>query len=80
MEHKSHLTKYSYIIINIQTGKPIPQDEPVFVLRAQDKLAGMTLEGYADCLEEYGASEEAVKHVREHAAEMEAWPVKKMPD
>lgn len=36
----------------------IPEDEPIFILRAQDMAALQTLDGYADEAVECGASDE----------------------
>lgn len=35
-------------ICNIATGKPIPDDEPIFILRAKDHSSVSLLETYAD--------------------------------
>ncbi len=42
--------KYDFrdgMIVNRETGEPIPPDEPVFVLRAKDKFARIALQAYA---------------------------------
>jgi hypothetical protein len=57
----------------------IPEDEPVFLLRAQDKLAWHVVKIYAFCAELAGATELAAL-VKEHARRMKEWPVKKTPD
>ena len=57
----------------------IPEDEPVFLLRAQDKLAWHIVKIYAFCAELIGQTTLA-KVAREHAERMKAWPVKKIPD
>jgi len=57
----------------------IPEDEPVFLLRAQDKLAWHVVKIYAFCAELLGQHELA-DLVREHARRMKEWPVKKVPD
>lgn len=57
----------------------IPDDEPVLLLRAQDKLAWHVAKIYAFCAELAGAHEIAAL-VREHAKKMKEWPVKKTPD
>lgn len=48
-------------IVNRATGKPIPDDEPVFILRAKDVNAIHALQAYLDTLED-----------EQHAAEVEA--------
>lgn len=48
-------------ICNIATGKPIPDDEPIFILRAQDSLAHQSILLYMNTV----ATEQhktAVKH------------------
>lgn len=57
----------------------IPEDEPVVLLRAQDKLAIPALEYYAQLCEEH-QSPEVAKRIRTHIEEMQLWPVKKIPD
>lgn len=56
------------------------EDEPVFLLRAQDVCADSTVECWADLAQYRGASPEMVAEARQKAADMRAWPVKKVPD
>ena len=57
----------------------IPEDEPVVLLRAQDKLACKAVEYYAKlCLE--AQAEEVAGRMVKHAEKMWAWPKKKIPD
>lgn len=58
----------------------IPEDEPVFLLRAQDSVAADVVRYYAAKAEATGASPEFVQKARDHATKMDAWPVKKVPD
>jgi hypothetical protein len=60
------------------TGK-IPEDEPVMIFRGQDALAPYALDAYATMAEIKGLLEIATR-VREHAARMRAWTIKKYPD
>jgi len=55
-------------------------DEPVFVLRAQDRLAPMTVRHWARLAEMKGAPAEKVREARVLAEAMEAWPNRKYPD
>ena len=48
----------------------IPEDEPVFLIRAKDKVGPMTVEKWASYAEAAGADENIVKHAREHAKAM----------
>lgn len=67
-----------YNRIQDPAGK-IPADEPVFLLRAQDKLACEAVAYYASLCEQAQAPEMASK-ARAHADRMAAWPTKKVPD
>lgn len=67
--------KYGRITIE---GKDIPEDEPIFVLRGQDKLAPTAVRLYADLLELAGCRGQM--EVRAFAREMEAWQPRKLPD
>lgn len=40
-------------IVNRATGKPIPDDEPVFILRGQDFLAAAALQAYLNQIENH---------------------------
>lgn len=56
----------------VDKAKKIPEDEPVFLLRAQDKYAPSTLRFYAKLLEEDGNVEMA-EELRAHARNMIVW-------
>lgn len=61
----------------------IPDDEPVFLIRGQDKVAAKVLNYYAMCAAEEGASLELVNMVNEQAKNMREWNEKircKTPD
>lgn len=61
----------------------IPTDEPVFLLRAQDKNAPEAVEQWADWAEEDGAAPNIVKAARDHAKAMVKWQEEhgsKVPD
>jgi hypothetical protein len=55
-------------------------DEPVFVLRAQDALAPDLVREWANRAEGYGCPAEKTAGARQLADQMEAWPNRKMPD
>jgi hypothetical protein len=57
----------------------IPDDEPVFLLRAQDQFAATVVRQYGALLDATGNTEMARKCYR-HAQAMDDWPVKKTPD
>ena len=59
-----------YNRIQDPAGK-IPADEPVFLVRGQDRAGPVTLRAWALTAEQLGAAEELVEAVRAHAYEME---------
>ena len=65
-------TREDYIRRIIDKEGKIPDDEPVFLLRAQDKYAPATLRYYAKLLEEDGNKDMAEELYR-HAREMIVW-------
>jgi len=58
----------------------IPQDEPVFLLRGQDKVAAAAVRVWAALNDEAGGDPEASRLAREHADKMDVWPTKKTAD
>lgn len=69
------------VVINTNgTVRVIPRDEPVFLVRGQDMAGGATVRGWTGFAKAYGADPAIVDSAREHAAKMDAWPVKKIPD
>ena len=58
----------------------IPEDEPVFLLRAQDKLAKYVVRYWADLNDQYGGDTKLSQTARDHADKMDAWLVKKLAD
>ncbi|RWX72527.1 hypothetical protein [Mesorhizobium sp. M2A.F.Ca.ET.039.01.1.1] len=58
----------------------IPEAEPVFLLRGQDKHAARLLRLYARAVRNDGGDEQLAALVEGHADRMDAWPVKKSPD
>lgn len=68
-----------YEHIQDPSGK-IPANEPVFLLRAQDKVAARTVRAWADYNVDAGGDPALSKTAREYADKMDAWPVKKLAD
>ncbi|MEP6916185.1 MAG: hypothetical protein ABJC89_11090 [Acidobacteriota bacterium] len=68
-------TKHNSIVLN-NAG----DDEPIFVLRAQDQLAADVVRQWADAAERAGCAHEKVVEARAVADVMEAWPTRKLPD
>jgi hypothetical protein len=58
----------------------IPEDEPVFLLRAQDPAAPSALRAWADKNLMLGGSVELSDSARAHAVLMENWPAHKLAD
>lgn len=58
----------------------IPKDEPVFLLRAKDKVASMVVGYWAIQAANAGASPEMVRAAINHAELMARWPIKHVPD
>lgn len=58
----------------------IPPDEPVFILRAQDKVAARTVRAWAEYNIDVGGDPYLSNMARVHADLMDAWPVKKLAD
>ncbi len=60
----------------------IPDDEPVFLLRAKDIIAPSTVRFWASELEKNGGDPTMVKMARDHADKMEAYKpeLTKTPD
>jgi hypothetical protein len=57
----------------------IPEDEPVFLLRGQDKLAAEVVRYWARLAENEGLYDIAEMAYRQ-AGKMAAWPDRKLPD
>jgi hypothetical protein len=51
----------------------IPENEPVFLIRAKDEVSALTVEKWADYAEQAGADDRMVKAARDHAKLMRIW-------
>lgn len=51
----------------------IPGNEPVFLLRAQDKLSADIVDIWANCAKAEGAKLDIVNQAKEHANKMREW-------
>jgi hypothetical protein len=58
----------------------IPDAEPVFLLRGQDRNAAAAVRVWAKLVEDGGGDPAIVSAARDHADAMDAWPKKKTPD
>ena len=58
----------------------IPDDEPVFVFRAQDALADDVIETWSIRAGSAGCNHDKVLAARACVDEMRRWPVRKNPD
>lgn len=54
-------------------------DEPIFVLRAQDRLAPKIVRAWAATARLHGISDDKYKKAMQTAFEMEQWPNRKFP-
>jgi hypothetical protein len=66
----------SYRQIQDPSGK-IPEDEPVFLLRAQDPVAAEVVDYWVERTEAKGGDPGMLGLARDQADRMEAWPIKK---
>lgn len=62
------------------TTRLIPMDEPVFLIRGQDVVGGEAVRAWAKLAANKGAGPDICEIALEHAAKMDAWPKKKIPD
>ena len=78
--------KYKKITVEYQDGRTLIDenfdDEPLFVFRAQDKLAPIALVAYIETLyaidqDKYG---EMIHHIEEHLEGFRAWTPRRLPD
>jgi hypothetical protein len=69
---------YNNRIVDLE--ERIPADEPVFVLRAQDRVAAETVRIWANLNDDAGGDPYLSELARNHAIAMDAWPVKKPAD
>lgn len=72
-----------YIVTKLD-GTPLPAGEPVFVLRAQDRLAADIVAQYAGAYELFADLPEEERRekadlIRQHAYAMSMWPGRKWP-
>jgi hypothetical protein len=69
-------------IKDLLDGDKIGRDEPVFLLRAQDQLAGKAVRQWAHGLESTSAKNASMMamYAIRHAEKMEHWKPRKLPD
>ena len=60
--------------------KGIPADEPVFVLRAKDRLSAPAIQAYAEMAQDAGCTPEFVESAQSAGDTLASWPTKKLPD
>jgi hypothetical protein len=63
-----------------ETTRLIPRDEPVFLIRGQDTVGGKAVLAWVELARAAGAGEDILEMARLHAARMESWQPKKVPD
>lgn len=64
----------------VDLAKMIPADEPVVLLRAQDKCALPALYEYIARLYAVGADQAFISMMERHVHAFQDWPKKKVPD
>lgn len=69
-------------VITNGTIRMIPKDEPIFLLRGQDKYAARAVRFWADLvdMDTNGSTPAIAKTARAHADKMAAWEPRKTPD
>lgn len=63
-----------------ETLKKVADDEPIFVLRGQDRLASVIVREWAGLAAMNGCPDEKVKEAYDCAEAMDNWPTRKLPD
>ena len=58
----------------------VADNEPIFVLRAQDRLAPGLVRAWAMQAEAHGCAPDKLREAYELAEAMEQWPTRKYPD
>ena len=58
----------------------IPKDEPVFLLRAQDRISDDVVRYWAELNDRLGGDETMSQMAREQAVRMSLWPKRKLAD
>jgi len=66
--------------VTLEKKPDVPDAEPLFVLRAQDKLASGVVKFYASQYLRATGDEKGNKSILDQAKAMEEWPTKKLPD
>lgn len=64
----------------IKTLENIPDDEPLFLVRGQDRLAPGLVRYWAGAAKARGAKPSTVQSAYDSAAAMERWKTRKYPD
>ena len=64
-KYKTEIQDAEVKIINRETGIPIPDNEPLFILRAKDKKAGETLAFYCGLLDNLNHRQLVVESIKE---------------
>jgi len=66
--------------VTLEKKPNVPDAEPLFVLRAQDKLAAGAVKFYASQYLRATGDEKGNQSILDQAKAMEDWPTKKLPD
>jgi len=67
-----------HLLRKIETGK-LPEDEPLFVLRAKDVLASGLIHIWIIAAKAMGVPSEKLDKAQKLADEIDSWPIKEIP-
>ena len=67
-------------IVKQDDGTPIPHEEPLFLFRAQDALAGAAIRYYADLVRHTTGNHEMANVILDQVRKMDQWTPRKLPD
>ena len=68
-----HPDKHRIGLVNLFTGKAIPEDEPTFIVRAKDEIAIEVVAHYHSRLAIYGGNKSVFTTVNQCEQDMLAW-------
>ena len=72
------MDEFTRLQAKIESGD-LPEDEPLFVLRAQDRLAANLVRSWAAYAKELGTPPGKLEEAERLADAMDLWPVKQVP-
>lgn len=79
-EYDGMVEVISTVLEGLGDSKGIPDEEPVFLLRAQDLTAAGALQHWLGLNARHGADADLYQQAKQQFNRFMNWPVKKMPD